>query len=114
MRAPTTLALVQQLIDAFADRMQSSQYTKGCPLATVALEVAASHDALQGVCADAYLGWQQIFTARLIPEGHSPGRAEDLASSVLALIEGALLLGRTRRSRVPLEQARRAAETLLG
>jgi len=114
VNAPTALALVQQLIDAFADRMQSSQYAKGCPLATVALEVAASHDALQGVCADAYLGWQQVLAARLISEGRSPASAEELSSSVLALIEGALLLGRARRSRLPLEQARRAAETLLG
>jgi TetR/AcrR family transcriptional repressor of lmrAB and yxaGH operons len=112
--APTALAMVQQLFDAFADRMQASDYTKGCPLATVALEVAASHDALQAVCAEAYLTWQQALASRLISEGHSTASAEELSSSVLALIEGALLLGRVRRSRLPLEQARRTAETLLG
>ncbi|GAA3382294.1 TetR/AcrR family transcriptional regulator [Cryptosporangium minutisporangium] len=112
--APTALALAQQLIDVFAERMHASGYTKGCPLATVALEVAASNDALQSVCAEAYLGWQQLLASRLIAEGSDPAKAEDLASSVLALVEGALLLGRARRSVQPLEQVRRVVETLLG
>lgn len=111
--ATTALALVQQLIDAFAHRLQSSQYSKGCPLATVALEVSASHEELQRICAEAYRSWQHVLAGRLISEGHSLARAEELSSSLLALVEGALLLGRTGRSPLPLEHAKRAAEALL-
>jgi TetR/AcrR family transcriptional repressor of lmrAB and yxaGH operons len=111
--APTALSLVQHLIDALAERMESSHYTKGCPLATVALEVAASHDALQAICAGAYLGWQQILAVRLVAEGRSVARADQTASAVLALIEGALLLSRARRTRIPMQQARQAVEALL-
>ncbi|MGW4420498.1 TetR/AcrR family transcriptional regulator [Streptosporangium sp. NPDC004631] len=111
---PSTRALIEAVLDALADRMESAGYAKGCPIATVALDVAATNDALQKVCADAYDGWQRTLADRLVADGHAPGHAEDLACSLLALIEGALVLARARRSREPIERARRSAGVLLG
>ncbi len=113
-RAPDTRALVEALLDALGDRMEEAAYTKGCPIATVALEVAATHDPLQKVCASVYDGWQRALADRLVADGRAAGEAEDLACSLLALIEGALVLARARRSRVPIERARRTAGALLG
>ncbi|MFI7450270.1 TetR/AcrR family transcriptional regulator [Nonomuraea sp. NPDC049714] len=113
-RAPDTRALVEALLDALADRMEEAAYSKGCPIATVALEVAATNDPLQKVCADAYDGWQRALADRLAADGHAAGDAEDLACSLLALIEGALVLARAHRSRTPIERARRTVGALLG
>ncbi|MFB4316496.1 TetR/AcrR family transcriptional regulator [Actinomadura sp. 21ATH] len=111
--APDTRTLVDAALDALAGRMEEAAYAKGCPIATVALEVAATNDALQKVCADVYGGWQRALADRLVADGHAPDRAEDLACSLLALIEGALVLARARRSRDPIERARRTAGALL-
>jgi TetR/AcrR family transcriptional repressor of lmrAB and yxaGH operons len=112
--ASTADALLGALLDALADRMEEAGYAKGCPIATVALEVAATNDVLQKVCADVYDGWQRALADRLVTEGHAPEDADTLACSLLALIEGALVLARARRSRVPIDQARRSVSVLLG
>lgn len=114
--APTTggaAELVGRLITALADRMERSSYTKGCPLATVALEVSASNEPLRRLCADMYASWQQALADLLVTEGQDPGRADTAAGAVLALLEGALLLARVQHSRLPLDQAARSAALLL-
>ncbi|MFC4118483.1 TetR/AcrR family transcriptional regulator [Nonomuraea zeae] len=111
--APSTQTLIEAMLDALADRMEEAAYNKGCPIATVALEVAATHDTLQKVCADAYDGWQRALVDRLILDGHAPAQADDLACALLALVEGALVLARARRSRAPIEKARRTIAVLL-
>lgn len=111
--APSAKTLVESVLNALADRMEEAAYAKGCPIATVALEVAATNDALQKVCAEAYDGWQRALADRLVADGHTPDHAEDLACSVLALIEGALVLARAQRSRVPIERAQRSIGALL-
>ncbi|GHH82703.1 TetR family transcriptional regulator [Kitasatospora indigofera] len=105
--------LVRRLLDAFADRMEGSGYTKGCPIATVALEVAGGNEELRRVCAEAYDDWQQALAAQLVSEGRTPEAADAAAGAVLAQFEGALLLARVRHSRTPLDQAARATQLLL-
>ncbi len=105
--------LVARLMEALGDRMEQSGYTKGCPLATVALEVSGSNEPLRRTCADSYASWQRALSELLVQEGRDPGRADASAGSVLALLEGSLLLARVQRSRTPLDQGARAAATLL-
>lgn len=105
--------MVRDLLDTLGDRMEQSGYTKGCPLATVALEVSASNEPLRRLCADAYADWQRALAELLVREGRDPAGADASAGTVLALLEGALLLARVQRSRTPLDRAARAAELLL-
>ncbi|MEV0621751.1 TetR/AcrR family transcriptional regulator [Nonomuraea sp. NPDC050404] len=109
--APDAAALVTGMLGLLGDRLEESGWRKGCPVATVALEMAAGHDELQQVCAGVYDSWEGALRDRLIADGHP--EAEDVATTVLALIEGALLLARTRRSREPLERVGRRITTLL-
>ncbi|GGT02022.1 TetR family transcriptional regulator [Planobispora rosea] len=82
------------------DRLEASGWSKGCPVATVALEMAAVSDPLQQACSEVYASWEAALRERLA------GRrdADDLAVTVLALIEGALLLAKAHRSREPLDR----------
>jgi TetR/AcrR family transcriptional repressor of lmrAB and yxaGH operons len=109
----TPVEAVRGLLEIFAERMTESDYAKGCPLATVALETAAGHERLRRVCADAYETWQQSLARMLLRHGRDAAAAESLAGALLSLVEGALLLARVQHSRVPLDQAARAAEILL-
>ncbi|MBN6040962.1 TetR/AcrR family transcriptional regulator [Amycolatopsis sp. 195334CR] len=107
-------ALVPAVLAALADRMQAADYAKGCPVATVALEVAASEGELQALCGEIYAGWEGVLAEALRAEGREPAEAEELAATVLALIEGSLVLARAHRSRVPVERVTRRIDLLLG
>ncbi|MDA8371465.1 MAG: TetR family transcriptional regulator [Nocardiopsaceae bacterium] len=111
--ASDAVELVQGLIDVFAARMEESAFTKGCPLAITGLEAAATNDAVYTVCRTVYSSWQAALAERLTAEGRDPADAEADAWSALSLIEGALLLARSTRSRAPMDQARSRVARLL-
>lgn len=110
---PTSRDLVLALLDVLADRMVAAEYAKGCPVATVALEVAATNDGLQVICGGIYAGWQRALADALQVDGHDAAEADELAATVLALIEGALVLARAGRSRIPVERAGRRIAKML-
>ncbi|MGA5823622.1 TetR/AcrR family transcriptional regulator [Kitasatospora sp. NPDC094028] len=107
-------ALVGRLAEVFTERLARSDYARGCPIATVALEVTGTNEPLREVCSAVYRSWQRVLAGRLEAAGQHPDRAEAAAGQALALIEGAALLAAVRRSREPLEQARTAALRLIG
>ncbi|MBF6165559.1 TetR/AcrR family transcriptional regulator [Streptomyces gardneri] len=104
-------AAASRLLRVFGDRLEASDWQQGCPVATVALDVAAANDAVQAECAAAYAAWQQALRLRLRADGRE--NADDLAATVLAMVEGALLLARAQRSREPLERVERTLHALL-
>ncbi|SHJ06493.1 TetR/AcrR family transcriptional regulator, lmrAB and yxaGH operons repressor [Nocardiopsis flavescens] len=108
----------RRLLGALAARMEESSYDKGCPVATVALEVSGTperggNERLRLTCARIYAGWERALADRLVVEGRPRPEAEEAAGAVLAQIEGALLLARVRHDRTPLDRAARAVEVLL-
>lgn len=111
--AATAAGLVSTLIDLLAGRLEDSGWRKGCPVATVALDIASRNDAIQQACSAAYTAWERALRDRLLGYGYDDGDAGEAAAAVLALIEGALILARTHRSREPLTRAKRVAAQLL-
>jgi TetR/AcrR family transcriptional repressor of lmrAB and yxaGH operons len=103
--APGGEQALEAITAYFAGQLESSRFTKGCPLATVALEQAATSDALHRVCSATYARWQASIAARLERDGFPRERAESLAGLFLSTIEGALLLCRAHRSTEPLLRA---------
>ena len=97
----TALAL---LITFFRERLQTSDFQKGCPLATVTLETAAISDPIQQACRNIYHTWQTRIEQLLVASGWSSTRAPTMALFALSAIEGALILSRAERSTLPLEQ----------
>lgn len=69
----------------------------------MALEAAPRSDVLHEACAEAYAAWQEIIEVRLRGLGLPATRATRLATSTLAMIEGAILLCKAQRSTRPLE-----------
>lgn len=108
---------VAQAIDAmwqfFSVALEASDFRKGCPIATVTLEAAGEHPAIQA-CSDAiYRQWQALISTRLRADGMGADLADARATALLALLEGALVLARARRSTEPLTQTREIAKALL-
>lgn len=97
----------------FMDALAGSDFRKGCPIATLTLEAAAEFPGIQVCSEHIYQDWQQQFSRKLQAQGEAPERADMLAGALLALLEGALVLARGKRSLVPLQQALQAAKALI-
>jgi TetR/AcrR family transcriptional repressor of lmrAB and yxaGH operons len=93
---------VHELFSATARSLRGSDYRRGCPLATVALETAPDSTALTETCSAAFDRWEQQLSKRLQADGVPRRRARDLATIAIATLEGALLLARVRRRISPL------------
>ncbi|MEU3168352.1 TetR/AcrR family transcriptional regulator [Streptosporangium sp. NPDC006930] len=98
----TAISEITNLLSGF---LQRSDFRDGCPLATVALEVAADSDQVQAACAHGYQHWITLIATHLREREIPDDTAEELAAFILSSIEGALLLSRVRRDTTPLRQA---------
>ncbi|WP_030754896.1 MULTISPECIES: TetR/AcrR family transcriptional regulator [unclassified Streptomyces] len=98
--------------DAFtaaAQTLRELDFTDPCPIATVALEVAGTHEALRLATAEVFASWTDGLAAFYRAGGMAGPAAHETASSVIALLEGAFMLGRAARSTDPVLAASRAA-----
>ncbi|MFB9685750.1 TetR/AcrR family transcriptional regulator [Amycolatopsis plumensis] len=100
--APDPATGVNRAVDALAGFLTGSDFQRGCPLATVALDAAGASEPIRAACADGYASWHGVLSGYFATQGLSAERADELATVVLASIEGGLLLARTRRDLAPL------------
>ncbi|MFD0206521.1 MULTISPECIES: TetR/AcrR family transcriptional regulator [Saccharothrix] len=91
---PDSSKALAQALELLGRDLLASDFRSGCPIATVALDAASDSEPIRVACEDVYARWQRLIAART--------GDDDLATVVLAAIEGALLLARTRRSLEPL------------
>jgi AcrR family transcriptional regulator len=86
----------------------------GCPLGSIASELADTDEATRIVLVDSFDKWERAYRdgirrmqkARLIRAEADP---DVLAAAILAAVQGGLLLCKTRKSTVPLEASLDAA-----
>ncbi|GGT49241.1 MULTISPECIES: TetR/AcrR family transcriptional regulator [Actinomadura] len=98
--------LGRSVLDMFrlsAEALERSEWGDGCPIATVALEVASTSEPLRHACAEVFASWELSLARRLAGAGIAEGRAKDVATYVLSAFEGALVLSRTAHDVRPLE-----------
>lgn len=100
--SPDTVSALGSVIGALTTELAATEFRGGCPLATVALDAATESDQIAVACRDGYDSWRDAIGAMLIRNGATPQRAAELATVVLAAIEGALLLARINRDVAPL------------
>ncbi len=93
---------VGALIDAMAAGLEASGYRDGCPIATVALEMAGSSEPLRETAARIFAAWLGELEDALRRDGADAAGAERRAMLVLSAVEGALLLSRARQDAAPL------------
>ncbi|WP_410655540.1 TetR/AcrR family transcriptional regulator [Amycolatopsis sp. lyj-112] len=95
--SPDVVTGIENVIEALATSLEESNFQRGCPLATVALDVAGESEAIRQACADGYNSWHTLIAGALDSD-----KADELATVVLAAIEGGLLLAKTLRTAAPL------------
>ena len=102
---------VRGFLEHIAHFMETSDYSAGGPISTSALEAATTSERVRTACAESYDSWITEFTRGLEAAGIAPDRAERLATLIVSTIEGAVILGRARRSAEPVRQAARELES---
>jgi TetR/AcrR family transcriptional regulator, lmrAB and yxaGH operons repressor len=104
--APNPADAIALVIDGLAAELVGTDFRSGCPLATVALDAAATSEPIAAACREGYRSWRETIAELLRGHGIAVDRAAVLATVALAAVEGALLLARTERDLSALHQVR--------
>lgn len=111
--APDLLTGVHAFFTGAGETLVATGYQDACPIATVAGEVASTHEPLRVASAGVFELWAGALTTDLTSNGVAEHQARGLALAVIALLEGAFLLCRTLQSTEPMDAARDAALALI-
>jgi TetR/AcrR family transcriptional regulator, lmrAB and yxaGH operons repressor len=103
----------EQFFDGGAELLESTGFADACPIATIAGEVADTHESMRIAAAAAFDSWMSALSAHLVAHGADPDRADAVAVELFCLVEGAFLLARTTRSAEPMRVAGRRAVTIV-
>jgi AcrR family transcriptional regulator len=103
----------EQFFDGGAELLESTGFADACPIATIAGEIADTHEPLRAAAAAAFDSWISTLAAHLVDHGAKPDRAAAVAVELFCLVEGAFLLGRTTRSADPVRVAGRRAVAIV-
>lgn len=95
--------MLRRLGRAIGGWLEGSDYLEGCPVSTVTLETAPISPSLTEACNAAYVQWTEMFAEHLVRGGMAQPAASRLATTIVAAVEGALLLCRARTSTTPLD-----------
>lgn len=85
-----------------ARTMQTEDFADICPIATVALEVASTHEPLRIATSDVFDDWRNRAARWLVSAGLTKTVAQELATTLIALLEGSFILSRAGRTVQPL------------
>ncbi len=96
------------VLDGYRQMLIATEYSAGCPIGNLALELSETHQAVRGLLAKNFTGWRDAVRSALdgasdrLPEGID---TEQLATFVLTTMEGAVMLARTYRGLEPFDAA---------
>jgi AcrR family transcriptional regulator len=111
--APDVVTAIGDFFTGAAATLEATDYADACPIATVAGEIAGTHEPLRVAAHDVFESWAGAAAADLAAAGIAAGEARSLALAIVALVEGGFLLSRTARSVEPMHAAGRAAAALV-
>ena len=100
------------ILDFLGAELEQSDYRVGCPVGTVAAE-APDAPKVRDEIGHAFGRWHEVVKARLVAAGAKSRRADELAELFLAIAEGAIVLAKARRTKRPLDVARKEIARLL-
>ncbi|UGT41774.1 TetR/AcrR family transcriptional regulator [Nocardia yamanashiensis] len=107
MRAVTGTTDIASAIAAFPgmwrEVLVSSDFTAGCPIVAAALGRSESPEAAD-VAGETFGEWEDILSERLEAENVAPETARSLATTIVAAVEGAVVMSLASRSIAPLER----------
>lgn len=107
------LPMLRGWFAAGLQQLERSQFERGCPLATVALESTAEDAALRAALAQGFAAIRERIAELFAHRGLSEAQAHSLAALVVATYEGALLQARVAGNGQPMVDSATALLDLL-
>lgn len=104
---------VRALFDAHIEELESSNFEKGCPVATVALEAAPVSDRIFAPVSEAFSAMLAYLGQQLQRFGYPAAEADGLAALVFSAFEGSIMLSKGLRDTTPMRQVRDRFVTML-
>ncbi|CAM3608957.1 HTH tetR-type domain-containing protein [Tsukamurella ocularis] len=104
-------AAIERMVRFWREVLVDSDFRAGCPIVAAAVNPGPGGDELAGQAAAVYDGWHRAVADAFAADGASRDRADALATTVLAALDGAVSLSRVRRDLAPLDTV---AATLRG
>lgn len=109
--------VLDHLVAHYRKHLIATEFRAGCPVLAVAIEADPDNPERTAPMIDraaaAFDSWNALIVARLVPDGITKHRAEELAVLITASLEGALVLAQAARSVDPLDVVHRQLRTLL-
>jgi len=96
---------LQAMFAFMADRLERSDWLDGCAVGTPALDGSSESPRIREACDVAFATMIEPIATVLRRQGLRRTAAHDLATTVMATYEGAMILARTQRSRAPMKIA---------
>ena len=102
--ADSGLDALDDLVAYYRKQLLRSDYRAGCPVVAVSVEAGdpAKPDVIDRA-AVAFSRWNDLIAQRLVADGVSAARAEELAMLTTTSIEGAIVVARASRDVKPLD-----------
>ena len=104
---------VEALAGLLAAGLEASEFERGCPVATTALEVTPRSEPIRAAVQASFESWLAPLRERLEATGFGPGEAGRRADLTIAALEGALVLARARQNADVLREAGRQLRPFL-
>jgi AcrR family transcriptional regulator len=101
--AASALELVDVIAGSYREQLVASDFRAGCPVVAVAVEAGEPDSDLPEHAAAAFARWAASLEKRLVADGVAADRADELATLVIAAVEGALVMARAGRDTKPLD-----------
>ncbi len=107
-RGASGLDVLDHLVADYREQLIRTDYRAGCPVVAVAVEAGdpAKQDQASPVidrAAAVFARWTSLIAQRLIADGMSAQRADELAMLTTTAIEGAIVVARASRDVKPLD-----------
>ncbi|WP_436389569.1 TetR/AcrR family transcriptional regulator [Amycolatopsis sp. MEPSY49] len=95
--APDLISGIEAFFAAGIATLEATDYVEGCPIATVALEVASTNEPLRQATAEVFTAWIEAGTEKFARFGLSTEAARTLTITAVNNLEGAFVLCRSLR-----------------
>ncbi|WP_406438261.1 TetR/AcrR family transcriptional regulator [Streptomyces sp. NBC_00631] len=110
------VAGLRAFLDLWRGIVVRSDFRAGCPVLAVSVEEPPPGGEIPPAllaAAEAFQDWERLLTGSLRDHGADPDGAPEVATLVVASVEGAIAMCRARRDMEPLERVARRLEALL-
>ncbi|HEY7050525.1 MAG TPA: TetR/AcrR family transcriptional regulator [Mycobacterium sp.] len=107
------MALLHEFVELWEDVLRDSDFAAGCPVAAAATSTGEEDPRLANDAAVIFDRWRQALTRSFLVDGFHDPEATALATTMLAAIEGAVILCRSLRSAQPLRDVAENIEFLV-